>query len=182
MPGCAKGRLRAFPVCDVSKEDRDVMKLRLVDAERVHVEPSVERRSLLLESLWCTCAGNGTVNPEPMLFMRRRELPHPSPRGVPQSRLLFERVVHLQEPIVFRYTTGVEQHLDRAEALIKGVEDLIAVRIKARRLRSPFRRVRVHAPPVSFDRTAVACRYSVELLRSVVHRRAIRFSRYATNR
>src|SRR4029079_7906251 len=95
--------------------------------EGVYLEPAVQRRSFLLESRSVARPGDLAVDPEPVLFVRRRQLPHVPTGGSAQARLVLEGVVDLQELVIRRGPVGLELQPDGAEALVEGVEHVVAL-------------------------------------------------------
>jgi hypothetical protein len=75
-----------------------------------------------------------SIDVEPVLLMRGRELAHPFTLRVDQASGAGERVVELEKNIVDRPLGSVEQHLDQAKARIDRVEQgLITGVVRPRR-------------------------------------------------
>src|SRR4029078_240120 len=90
-----------------------------------------------------------TVDPEPVLFVRRRQLPHVATGGSAQARLVLEGVGDLQELIIRRGPVVLELQPDGAEPLVEGVEHVVALLVNTWHGRHPVLLRAIPARPLT---------------------------------
>src|SRR5687767_3124220 len=102
---------------------------RLPDAEREDVEPAAHRLGAVLEADRLAGLRHPSIRVDPVLLERGDELPRRATDGISEARLPREDGIRLEEPIVHRTPSIVEQHLDDAEPFIKCIEERPVARV-----------------------------------------------------
>src|SRR3954470_2391213 len=99
-PDFAQRCLGSFARPYVVEQNGDLALLCLANAEGVHLVPTAECIRPVLEPLRNSRPGDPSIDIDPILLMRRRQLPHPSPDCVDKPGLCFEGRVDLGKPVV----------------------------------------------------------------------------------
>ena len=112
------------------------MEVGFPDTEGVDVVPAFQRCRLLFESHREPAQCDLAVDLEPVDFVGRCEITDSPADHILQPGVLDECRVDLEEQIVVGLAVVVEQHFDRAEALVENVEQLARVFLCVERLHS----------------------------------------------
>ena len=107
---------------DVVEEDGDFSALRPADSEGIDVVPAVQGLRLVHKAGRLARHRNPAIRFEPMRFMIRSKLAHPSPFRSVQSGLLLKCRIDIQETVIGGPALVVKNHLDDTEPLVDRIE------------------------------------------------------------
>ena len=114
--------LRILPLDDVVEQDGDLPTLRTTDPVGAHIVVTAQRFRFVLEVHRLTRQRNLAVDFEPVRLVIWSKVAHQFALGVVHARLLLERRIDFQKPIIHRFAVRVENHFNRAKPLDQGLE------------------------------------------------------------
>src|SRR4029434_8632500 len=88
----------------------------------VDVVEAAEGHGRILKPPRLAGQSNLSVNLEPVLLVRRRDLAHPSSNRVRDTGLLLKDPIDFQKAVVERVARVIEQYLDHAETFVDGIK------------------------------------------------------------